>query len=76
MILPSLLLLKTNIDKKPFLLKNVRYCNSVTLRIGGALEFVSKLGNLKPCRSDFHVVCKANNWTCQLYYHRVEILGQ
>ena len=64
---------------KPFLHKNVRHCNSVTLKIVGgmgALEFLLKLDKHKPRRSDFHVVCKANNGTCQSHYHRVKGLGQ
>ena len=44
--------------------------------MGVAVEFLLKLGNHKPCRFDCHVVCTANNGTCQSNYHRGKFLGQ
>ena len=45
----------------------------MTLKMGLALEF-SLLANHKPQRSDFGVVCKANNGTKRLHYRLVTFL--
>ena len=46
-----------------FFAKKVRFWNSVTSKLGDALEFSLQIGNQKPQRSDFDSVCKANNGT-------------
>ena len=41
----------------------------MTFQIRAALHFLFKIGNRKSHWSDFHVVWKANHWTCQSQYH-------
>ena len=62
----SLLLSKTYIGLKLFFAHNVRYGNSVTLRIGVALEYLQYLDNHEPQRCDFCIECKTTDRTCQL----------
>ena len=47
----------------------------MTLQKGVALQLLLKLGNHKPCRSDFHVVCKPNNEACRWHYQQMNCLG-
>ena len=47
----------------------------MTLQNGIALQFLLKLGNQKPRRSDFHVVCKPNNEACRWHNHQMNCLG-
>ena len=42
--------------------------NMCLKKIKVALELLLQFGNHKPYRSDFHVVCKANNGTCRSHY--------
>ena len=48
----------------------------MTFQIGVALHFLLKIGNHKSHWSDFHVVWKANHWTCQSQYHEMKYLSQ
>ena len=53
----------------------MKYCNHVTLKLGVALELLSQLGNHKSHHSDFCVVCKANEGTCQFALSLSDCLG-
>ena len=57
-IMSSLLLSKTNIGLKLFFAHNVKYGNSVTFRIGMALESLQNLDNHEPQRFDCCIECK------------------
>ena len=57
-IMSSLLLSKTDIGLKLFYAHNVKYGNSVTLRIGVASESLQNLDNHEPQRFDFCIECK------------------
>ena len=70
----SLLLSKTDIGFKLFFAHNVRYGNSMTLRIGVALEYLQYLFNHESQRFDFCIECKPIERTCQLYYHQIQIM--
>ena len=63
LILSTILLSKTNIGLKRFFAKKAQFLNFVTLKMGVALHFSLQLANHKSQRSDFGVVCKANNGT-------------
>ena len=43
--------------------------------MGVALEFLLNLGNQKPRRSDFYILCKPNNEACRSQYHRMNCSG-
>ena len=63
LILSTFLRSKTDVGLKRFFAKYVPFWNSVTLKMGVALEFSLQLANHKPQRSNFGIVCKANNGT-------------
>ena len=63
LILSTLLLSKTDIALKRFSQNSHNFFNFVTLIMGVALRFSLQLANHKSQRSDFGVVCKANNGT-------------
>ena len=72
----SLLLSKTDIGTELFsFAHNVRNGNSLTLRIGMALESLQYLFNHEPQRFDFCIECMPTERTCQLYYHQVQIMN-
>ena len=70
----SLLFSKTGIGLKYFFDHNVRYGNSVTFRIGIALESLQYLDNHEPQRFDLCTDHKSTDRTCQLYYHQMKIM--
>ena len=63
LILSTFLLSKTVISFKRVLAKKPQFCNFVTLKMGVALHVLLQLASHKSQRSDFRVVCKANNST-------------
>ena len=65
------LLSKADIGLKLFFAHYVKYGNSVTFRIGVALESLQYLDNHEPQRFDFCIECKPTDRTWQLYYHQV-----
>ena len=69
-----LLLSKTDIGLRLFFAHNVRYGNSVTLRIWMALEYLQYLGNHEPQRFYFCIECTPTDGNCQLYHHQVKIM--
>ena len=73
-IMSFLLLSKTDIGLKLFFAHNVRYGNSVTVRIWVALESLQYLDNHEPHRFYFCIECTSTDRTCQLYHHQVKIL--
>ena len=70
----SLSLWKTDIGLELFFAHNVRYGNSMTFRIGMALESLQYLNNHEPQRFDFCIEYQSTDRTCPLYYHRVKIM--
>ena len=71
-IVPFLLLSKTDIGLKLFFAHNVRHGNSVTFRIWVALESLQYLDNHEPQRFDFCIECTPTDRSCQLYHHQVK----
>ena len=73
-IMSFLLLSKTDIGLNPFFAHNVRYGNSVSFRIGVALESLQYLDNHESQRFDFCIECTPTDRPCQLYNHHVKIM--
>ena len=76
LILSTILLSKTDVDLKFFLAKKAQSWNSVTLKVGVALEFSLQLANHKQQWSDFGIVCKANNGNLAIGLLLSDIFGQ